>query len=548
MATVAQVVARTLTGLGVRRVFGLVGSGNFDLSNALVAAGASFVAARHETGAATMADAYARVTGEVGVVTLHPGCGLTNAVTGITEAAKSRTPLLVLAGDTAAAAVRSNFRIDQDALAGSVGAVAERVHGPMSAIADIARAHRRAVAERRTVVVSLPMDVQAATVTEQGDVPALPELARPRPGDPTVGQLADLLLAAERPVLIAGRGARGQRATLERLGELTGALLATTAVAHGLFAGSPWSVGISGGFASPVAAELLAEADLVLALGAGLNMWSTRHGRLLGGTATVVQVDLDPTAIGAHSRVDVGIVGDVGETAAALVAAIERREESRAARRTPAVAAQIEAGAWSRVAYGDTGSATEIDPRTLTIALDEILPVERTVAIDSGHFMGWPASYLSVPDEAGFVFTQAFQCVGLGLATAIGAAVARPDRLTVAALGDGGALMGLADLETVARLGLRMVVVVYNDRAYGAEVHHFGPSGKPLELVRFPDTDFAALGRAVGLDGITVRTRGDLKQLADWVDHHGARGGMVVDAKIVPSTVAEWLEEAFRGH
>jgi len=88
-------------------------------------------------------------------------------------------------------------------------------------------------------------------------------------------------------------------------------------------------------------------------------------------------------------------------------------------------------------------------------ALDRLLPAARTVAIDSGHFMGYPAMYLRVPDERGFVFTQAFQAVGLGLGTAIGAAVARPDRLTVAALGDGGTMLGLPDLETVARLGLQ---------------------------------------------------------------------------------------------
>src|SRR5438445_5185986 len=179
------------------------------------------------------------------------------------------------------------------------------------------------------------------------------------------------------------------------------------------------------------------------------------------------------------------------------------------------------------------------------MALDEALPAERTVVIDSGHFMGWPAMYLRVPDERGFVFTQAFQSVGLGLASAIGAAVARPDRLVVAGLGDGGALMGLADLETVARLGLPMLVVVFNDAAYGAEVHHFGPEGAPVDLGRFPDTDFAALGRAAGCDGVTVRSAGDLDAVARWL---GARERpLVVDAKVVPAVVAEWLPEAF-GH
>jgi thiamine pyrophosphate-dependent acetolactate synthase large subunit-like protein len=168
------------------------------------------------------------------------------------------------------------------------------------------------------------------------------------------------------------------------------------------------------------------------------------------------------------------------------------------------------------------------------------------VAIDSGHFMGWPAMYLSVPDATGFVFTQAYQSIGLGLASAVGAAVARPDRVTVACVGDGGALMAAGELETIARLGLPMLVVVYNDSAYGAEVHHFGPGGHPLDSVRFPDTDFAALARAHGLRGATVRSVSDL----DVVDEFLARPGhaLVLDAKVVPGVVAEWLEEAFRAH
>src|SRR5918998_6931556 len=104
---VAEAVGRTLARLGAAHVFGVVGSGNFHVTNALVAGGARYVAARHEGGAATMADAYARISGRLGVLSVHQGCGLTNAMTGITEAAKSRTPLLVLAAETGSAAVRS---------------------------------------------------------------------------------------------------------------------------------------------------------------------------------------------------------------------------------------------------------------------------------------------------------------------------------------------------------------------------------------------------------------------------------------------------------
>ena len=547
---VAEAVGRALAQRGPAHVFGLIGSGNFAVTNAIVASGAHFVAARHEGGAISMADAYAQVTGGLGVCSVHQGPGLTNTMTGLTEAAKSRTPLLLLAADTAAAAIRSNFRIAQDQLVASVGAVPERVHGPQTAVADALRAMRRARLERRPVVLMLPLDIQASPCSESEDrVAEPPPLRATRPAAEAVADVADALLRAERPLIIAGRGARvaAAREPLETLAEMLQALLATSAVANGLFSGNPWALGISGGFASPAAAQLIADADVVLGAGVALNMWTTRHGRLLDPDATVLQLDHDPDAIGAHHRVDLALVGDVAESARALIAEIGRREYQGSGWRTPEVAERVRAGAWQSCSFDDASTSSCIDPRTLSAALDRLLPLERTVAIDSGHFMGYPAMYLRVPDERAFVFTQAFQAVGLGLASAIGAAVARPDRLTVAALGDGGAMLGLPELETVGRLGLRMLIVVYNDSAYGAEVHHFGPHGHPLDLVRFPEVDFAALGRAVGLRGATIRRTEDLHAVSDWLDS-GATPALILDAKVVPSVVAEWLEEAFRGH
>jgi thiamine pyrophosphate-dependent acetolactate synthase large subunit-like protein len=161
--------------------------------------------------------------------------------------------------------------------------------------------------------------------------------------------------------------------------------------------------------------------------------------------------------------------------------------------------------------------------------------------------MGYPSMFLSVPDEQGFCFTQAFQSIGLGLATAIGAALAQPDRLPVAALGDGGCLMSAAELDTVVRLGLPMVVVVYNDDAYGAEVHHFGPDGYDLDTVRFPSTDIAAIARGHGFTALTVREEQDLAPAAEWLA--GERSTpLLIDAKVTRDEPSWWLEEAFRGH
>jgi acetolactate synthase-1/2/3 large subunit len=544
---VAEAVGRALCAAGVDQVFGVVGSGNFHVTNAMVAAGARFVAARHEGGAATMADAYARISGAVAVVSVHQGPGLTNAMTGIAEAAKSRTPLVVLAAEVTEP--RSNFYVDQEALARAVGAVPVRVTSAEGAVEQTCAAVGLAVRERRTVLLNLPLPVQALEVPDGALAQAAPPPQRVavEPDADEVAALSRLLGQARRPVLVAGRGARGAgcREALETLAERYGALLATSAVARGLFHGNPWSLDTSGGFASPLACELIQGADLIVGWGCALNMWTMRHGHLIGADATVVQVDDDPSALGGHRPVHLGVTGDVRLTARRVC---DEAGEDRQGYRTPQIGAALAARVRLRdVPYDDTSTRERIDPRTLSIALDDILPAERVVGVDSGNFMGYPSAYLSVPDEKGFCFTQAFQSIGLGLATTIGAALAQPDRLPVAALGDGGALMSAVDLDTVRRLGLPMVVVVYDDEAYGAEVHHFGPDGHPLDTVRFPPTDIAAVGRGYGFEAVTVRTRADLKAVRDWVD--GPRSApLLVDAKVVADHGSWWLEEAFRGH
>ena len=605
---VSEAAGAVLTGLGAEMVFGVVGSGNFHVTNALIAHGARFVAARHECGAACMADGWARATGKVGLLSVHQGPGLTNAMTGITEAAKSRTPLLVLAADVAGAAVRSNFRIDVAGLAASVGAEADRLHSPGSAAADLVRAYRTAQVQRRTVVLAMPLDVQAA----QCDTPVIPPSPPVVPGRPageSVAELARALARAQRPVFVAGRGARvaGAGADLERLAEACGALLATSAAAKGLFGGNPWDLDVSGGFATPLAAELIAAADLIVGWGCSLNMWTMRHGRLIGPGATVAQVDDEVSAIGAHRPVDLAVLGDAGQTCRAVLAELGGR--TLGGYRSPELRARIgREGRWRDVPYTDDGIAragaggpgadgngpvadgngpradrdtpaaerddpaaepdasaavrdapgedrvgppedgeARIDPRTLTIALDDLLPAQRMVSVDSGNFMGYPSMFLSVPDASAFCFTQAYQSIGLGLASAIGAALAQPGRLPVAALGDGGALMGISELETAVRLRLPMVIVIYDDAAYGAEVHHFGPDRHPLDTVRFPPTDIAAIGRGFGCAGVTVRCPQDLAPVREWLAGPRDRP-LVIDAKITSGSGSWWLEEAFRGH
>lgn len=528
---VSEAVGRTLGHLGVRQVFGVVGSGNFYVTNALIASGARFVATRHEHGAVVMADAYARATGEVCVASLHQGPGFTNALTGIAEAAKSRTPVLVVTGDTPPTQSTSNFWIEQELTVRGIGATSERIHSAQTAVADAARAYSRAVLERRTVVLHMALDVQQQELDWSPQlVPPVPIRELPTASPGSVSRLADLLAQSERPVLVAGRGALAARTELEDLAEACGAILTTSAVAKGLFAGNPWYLDVMGGFATPTAADLIADADVLVSFGASLNRWTTRDGELIGNATMVAQIDLDLDTIGQHRHVDLGIQGDCASTAIAVTKELVGRGAARPRYRSSAVADRIKAGRrWQDEPYDDTSDATHIDPRTLTIALDQMLPRERVIVPDGGNFAGYPAMFFEVPDNRGFCLTLAFQSIGMALAAAIGTSIATPDRLTVAAIGDGGFTMGVAEIETAARLALPMIVVVYDDAAYGAELHHF--TGSPPDTVVFPDTDLASIARGFGCTGVTVRTIDDLEQVRSWLA--GPRTSpLVIDAKI----------------
>ncbi|MCW4465310.1 thiamine pyrophosphate-binding protein [Glutamicibacter sp. MNS18] len=548
---VAELVGKTLAQLGVGHAFGVVGSGNFTVTNALVEHGVPYTAARHEGGAATMADAFSRTSGQLAVVSVHQGCGLTNAATGIGEAAKSRTPLLVLAAEAAPSAVYSNFAMDQDSFTTSVYAVSERVHSAQSAVADTVRAYRTAVNDRRTVVLNLPLNIQSLPAVETNAIPQIVPTEPIRPSRASVEALAVLIASAKRPVFVAGRGGREAKNEILALARHTGALVATSAVAKGLFNEDDFNLGISGGFSSPLAAELITDADLIVGFGCALNMWTMRHGHLIGSGTKVVQVDLDEPALGANRPIDLGVVGDSAQCARDVLELLRLQEfKEREGYRSEAVRQRISSEInWQQVGYADLSDENLIDARTLTTRLDELLPAERIVSVDSGNFMGYPSQFLSVPDENGFCFTQAFQAIGLGLYTAIGAALAQPGRLPVLGTGDGGFHMAMAELDTAVRLNLPLVCIVYNDAAYGAEVHHFAEGGAQPDLgsVVFPDTDFAAIGRGFGADGITVRTVQDLEAVRAWLESNPTKP-LVIDAKIASDGGAWWLAEAFKGH
>ena len=542
---VFEAVADTLWQLGVRQVFGVAGSGNYRMTHALKERGAHYVSARHEGGAVSMADAFSRVADSIPVVSVHQGGGLTNTITGLTEAVKSHTQMIVLSGEAPLADRTSNFRIGQEQLVEAVGARSIRV-SPGTARTDVRDAFRLMMAQRVPVLLNCPTDVQMMDCADDASVDPVPPATAIRPNPAAIQAAAELLLDARRPLIVGGRGARGAAAEIRALAERSGALLASSAVARGLFQGDPFSLDVMGDLASPVTIDHVLRSDVVIAFGAGLNRWTTSNGTLIAENTKVVHIDIDPMALGRQRRVDLAIVADAAESAKAIMEHIPEMAELSGRRRTNLIKGQIAAGVrWQDVAYRDTSTDDRIDPRAATIALDKIFDADRNIVVDSGNFLGYPTMFLSVPDAYALCFAQAFQCVGLGLASAIGHATARPDRLTIAACGDGGLLMGASELESVVRLNLPMAVLVYNDSAYGAEVHHFGRTGADDGFVSFPEVDFARIAKGYGFTGVTMRSGDDLGAVKAWVD--GSRDTpLLIDIKVTRSQPSWWLADAFK--
>ncbi len=304
MARLASEVGQAIADEGVRAAFGVVGNGNFLAVAGLMASGVRYVAARHEGGAIAMADAYYRTTGDVAVCTTTYGPGLTNAATGLAEAVKHRSGVLLLTGDQPTGGPRP-IDIDQRGFASTLGARTVRVTDPANARGAVACALELARGGPRPIVLSLPADLLDATVLD-ATVPdaTVPEVGAVRRAvspvtlpvqvdDAQVGAALDALAGARRPLLLAGLGAyrSGAAGPIAALADRLGALLTTTVMADGLYRDSPWSLGICGGFASPRAAAIIGAADVIVAFGTSLTDFTLHGGMLLDPGAALVQVD-----------------------------------------------------------------------------------------------------------------------------------------------------------------------------------------------------------------------------------------------------------------
>lgn len=536
--TVSTAIAEAITAR-TDHLFGLMGNGNAHLVSHLTEAGFPFTSARHEVATVAMADAYHRATGRIAVATTTYGAGFTNTYTALAEARLARVPLVLIVGDAPTTGQR-HFDIDQVGAASAVG-VTTLTAQPDTAVATTHRAFDLAQRTFQPVILAIPYDVATAPLSEQVELTPMPPKPT-HPADPAdIAHVAALLRAAERPLILAGRGVvlANAASALEEIGDRIGALFMTSVMATNVI-DSPWNLGIAGGFTRDHRLNLAQQADVVLVAGASLNAFQLRYGTLFSPGTRVIRIDNEPPT--AHPQVTDYVQADLAPALKALRARISVTEHAGTWRaRAPEVAQEPFRSADPVEDPAEFGPDGRLNPRAVVSALEHLLPKNRSIVMDGGHFMGWAPMYLSVPDPQAMVLVgSTFQSIGLGFASAPGVSTARPDRTTVLITGDGGGLMGLADFETFIRTTRRGVVVVLNDSAYGAELHQYASKGLDPTAMFIDEVDFAAIGRALGADGTKIRTLAELAALQNWLDDH-QEGVFVLDVSISQNIVVEYM-------
>ena len=551
LCTVYEALARDIKARGIECAFGLMSDDTALFVTTLDAIGVRFYAARHENNAVAMAEGYAAATGKLGLAIIGRGPATANAMHGASFAQRTGSKVLILFGASSVAPAGQGAAADAKEfnVTGVLAAMGMRTF-----IASEAEGARRTLANAIEhaehgvcVALLLPMNVQFAQIPYSGadeaqaNARAAKQPKRLAARQSAIDAAVALLAKSRKPLIVAGLGAHLAlaREALEQLAERTGAVLATTLKAKDMFHGHPYNAGVVGSFSHAPGRSLIEQADCILAFGAGLNQRTTSYGAALPNNVPLIQVDLNRANIGRLFHADLALVADARSAAQQLLSALPER--------SAADKPQHNADTRRRLAKIDLSVGFEpehtprtMDPRSMAIELDRLLPATRNAVYDAGNFLQ-VIPYISGLGPQHTKNSVDFASIGMGFGTAVGYACGTPDRVTVLFIGDGGFLMTMSELETVAREGIPLVIVLINDAAYGAELHYLKMRGMPVGTAVFADIDFAPVAQAFGFAAETVRTLDELRKLAPMLQK--PQGPILLDCKINASVAAAFLSE-----
>lgn len=504
--TAAQYIVQQLTAWGVKRIYGVIGDATLELLNELARQQSiQYVACRHECSAALMASAEAKLTGQAGVCLATSGPGITNLLNGLGDAAMDGAGVLAITGqvDTTKIGTKEKQYIDQQTLVRPIASSTALATHP-DALPELMQQAYVEARSGKVAHLSIPRDLYAQPVN--GAI--LPygdhfnqKLVTP---DSVIADVAAMLMRAERPVFIIGRGGFGVEEPLLALSEQLGAAAVTTLPARALFPNDhDLYAGGLGQAGSEAATRLLEEGDLIVTFGA--TWWPDDY---TPNTAPLVQIDRCAANIGSGKSVMIGVVGDLADVVPKLVRMTDQDPLDRTA-----WAERIRqlSAAWNeRISSEASSDGTPIPPQRVMQAISNWANDDAVITVDTGDHTLWFNRIFQAKRNPVAVSGR-WRTLGFALPAAIAAQLIHPDREVIAIAGDGGVVQTLMEFSTAVELALPIVVIVINNGCYAMEKNRMMTAGwLPLGSgLRNPD--FAAIAEACGGTGFRAAAPHELE-------------------------------------
>ena len=554
--TGGQAAVEALKAEGTRHVFGLIGSATMEMFDALYDAQdeISFIGVRDERTGTHMADGYARASGQAGVFLAgQNGPGSTNLVTGLAQAKAAFSPLVCIAGHLSTEHLyRDAFQeVDQQRLFGSVTKKTWTAPSTARVPEMVREAFRTALSPRQgPVQLNLPRDVLSGTADlGASDAFLRPQRHRafsvPSAPDSAVEQAAQMLSNASQPVIVVGGGIKNTRAQDEALAlaSAIGCPIVSSpghgdAIAHS----HPLNAGQMGPRGNPVASRLVKEADVILALGTRLGFNSTFFSYdNINRDAAIIQVEIEPTAIGRFFPIALGIWADAPQFARQLTAQVSTNAQIEAW--TQHFQAERQGCLAQRDADADTSHPTQ--PSGLFKALRQVIPADAAITMDAGTLCLQATDAMAYGGPGSLFTPLDFGLVGFSFACGLGVKLAQPQRPVVSLMGDGGFGMTLSELSTAVQHGINSVTVVMNNQCWGAEkAYQRDFFGERYIGADISNPDFAAVAELYGARGFRADKLSDVNGAVEAALACGKPA--VVEVAVDPAALYSFRRDSFK--
>lgn len=526
--TPSEAFVETLVANGVTDIFGIMGSAFMDAMDIFAPAGIRLIPVVHEQGAAHMADGYSRVSGRHGVVIGQNGPGISNCVTAIAAAFWAHSPVVIVTPETGSLGqgLGGFQEAHQLPMFQEFTKYQAHINNPKRMAELTGRAFDRAMSENGPAQINIPRDFFYGEI--ETEIPTPQRLDRGPGGAASLDAAADLLAEASFPVLISGGGVvMGDSVPAAiALAERLGCPVVNSYLHNDSFPAShPQWCGSLGYQGSKAAMKLISQADVVIALGSRLGPFGTlpQHGLDYWPTAAkIIQIDADHTMLGLVKKIHVGICGDAGQAATALLQRLDGRELAcDATREERAERTRAEKETWEEEltnwkhetdpfslemieeAKGEPGNW--LSPRQVLRELEKAMPARAMVSTDIGNINSVANSYLRFEEPRSFLAPMSFGNCGYALPTIIGAKAAAMDRPAISYAGDGAWGMSMGEILTAVRHDIPVTAVVFHNRQWGAEKkNQVDFYDRRFVAGELDNPSFAEIARAMGAEGVVV--------------------------------------------